>query len=347
MEEYSSNSIIINPVFINRHDYLSKHIYIGKKTVDIELSSDVMTNDGDFISKISGSKRMVKRDYRFTVVSDSALIKMAKRSVYASLIVAFISYSHKFKNSTGRKCNDGTLYITEDDMIKAVSCLYENKHFLETSRKNKLDIINECLEQLIEDKIVYRIRDISNKGQMVYLDNMYVIDPFEYSNGENVYDIYMYMQSQYEVYKKSKYFISNDNIECGFGSSDENNNKESKISSLDFKGYMTPDILNVDISPQSAILRIFLVMYHNGKRSFKMNYAKIVRLSSKLFGIGISKNMVRFYISELIKDCIVEIDPSDEKRKHVRFTSLYKPNSVCNDVISYLINKGIDVSCID
>lgn len=343
--EYDKNSIILNSLYQDKIYHINSIVYVGKKNVEINVLSNIVTNQGDYADKIIGTRNMVKRNYKFTVVSDSALIKMSKRSIYAAIIVVFISYSNKFKHSTKRECNDGTLYITDDDLVDCVTMLYHDEKFANMSKRARLDIIKEYIEQLIEDKTVYRVRDISNKEQISYLENMYIIDPFEYSNGENVYDIYMYMQTQYERYKKSKYFISNNNVKVKTVKP-VNNNECNNISDLDFKGYNKAELLNKNMTPQAIILKIMLIMYSNGKVSFKINCSKIASLSLSLFGITLRRDNVKMYITDLINDCVLEIDKTDKSGKRVKFSSLYDYKSIYKDVVSYIINKNIIIDDI-
>lgn len=338
---FDDKILIVNPIYCIKGEYLKNSFYIGKKVVSLDLKTDIISSDGFVTNRIYGEKRMTKRSYKFTVVSDSALIKAAKRSLYMSVIVVFIAYSKKFKSLYKKKCNDGTLYIEDKDLIDDVSYIYQDIKFIGMSRKSRLELIKDIIEQLIDDKIVYRVRNLNNIGCVEYYENLYVIDPFEYSNGEDLSDIYRYMEEQWNRYKSTDGLC----VLPDYGLPDYNKNDDS-ISDIDFKGYSNPDILNNSLTPQSAILKILLIMYSKGIVSFKVNVSKFISLSSRLFGVGISRRMIDIYINDLVRSCVVEIDSSDKKERRLKFSDMYKPDKVCDDVISYLSTKGVDVTDI-
>lgn len=335
---FDDKVLIVNPIYYTKGEHLKDRFYIGRKVVSLDLKTDIISSDGFITNKMYGEKRMTKRNYRFTVASDSALIKAAKRSLYMSVIVVFIAYSKKFKSLYKRKCNDGTLYIEDKDLIDDVSYMYQDIKFIGMSRKSRLEIIKDVIEQLIDDRIVYRVRNLSNIGCVEYYDNLYVIDPFEYGNGEDLSDVYCYMEEQWNRYKS----VDGLCVLPDYGLPDCGRNDDN-ISDIDFKGYSNSDILNNNLTPQSAILKILLIMYSKGIVLFKVNVSKFISLSSRLFGVGISRRMIDIYINDLVRSCVVEIDSNNKKGRYLKFSDMYKPDRVCDDVISYLSAKGVDV----
>ena len=335
---FDDKVLIVNPIYYIKGEYLKNSFYIGKKVVSLDLKTDIISSDGFVTNKIYGEKRMTKRNYKFTVASDSALIKAAKRSLYMSVIVVFIAYSKKFKSLYKKKCNDGTLYIEDKDLIDDVTYIYQDIKFISMSRKSRLEMIKDVIEQLIDDRIVYRVRNLNNIGCVEYYENLYVIDPFEYSNGEDLSDIYCYMKEQWSKYKS----INGLCVLPDYGLPDYGKN-DNNISDIDFKGYLNSEILNSSLTPQSAILKILLIMYSKGIVSFKVNVSKFISLSSRLFGVGISRRMIDIYINDLIRSCVVEVDSNNGKGRYLKFSNMYKPDKVCDNVISYLSTKGVDI----
>lgn len=335
---FDDKVLIVNPIYYTKGEYLKNSFYIGRKVVSLDLKTDIISSDGFATNRIYGERRMTKRSYKFTAVSDSALIKAAKRSLYMSVIVVFIAYSKKFKSLYKKKCNDGTLYIEDKDLIDDVTYMYQDIKFVGMSRKSRLEMIKDVIEQLIDDGIVYRVRNLNNIGCVEYYENLYVIDPFEYGNGDDLSDIYCYMEEQWNKYKS----VNGLCVLPDYGLPDYSKNDDN-ISDIDFKGYSNSEILNNSLTPQSAILKILLIMHSKGIVSFKVNVSKFISLSSRLFGVGISRRMIDIYINDLIRSCVVEVDSNNGKGRYLKFSDMYKPDKVCDDVISYLSTKGVSV----